>query len=164
MKTEHDLDRLRVTNEIAKLGLDAFKEHAAAGRTEAEVAADVQAAIVARGHGFEGTRTVRAYASVWSGPETAVGWQYFLHRDRRIERLRTVYMETLLWWHSSSEAGPPMTLGRAGEQLTRLISLLDLEPGSVAPLVDLPTPRKWGAPAALPPPSRTPRAPREASG
>jgi len=93
VKTEHDLDRLRVTNEIAKLGLDAFKEHAAAGRTEAEVAADVQAAIVARGHGFEGTRTVRTYASVWSGPETAVGWQYFLHRDRRIERDDVVMLE-----------------------------------------------------------------------
>jgi len=93
VKTEHDLDRLRVTNEIAKLGLDAFKEHVAAGRTEAEVAADVQAAIVARGHGFQGTRTVRAYATVWSGPETAVGWQYFLHRDRPIERDDVVMLE-----------------------------------------------------------------------
>jgi Xaa-Pro dipeptidase len=93
VKSEHDLDRLRVTSEIAGFGLDAFKEHAVAGRTEAGVAADVQAAIIARGHGHEGTRTVRAYATVWSGPETAVGWQYFLHRDRRIEQDDVVMLE-----------------------------------------------------------------------
>jgi Xaa-Pro aminopeptidase len=93
VKTGHDLDRLRVTNEIAKLGLEAFKEHAVTGRTEAEVAAEVQAAIVAGGHGYEGARTVRAYATVWSGPETAVGWQYFLHRDRRIEPDDVVMLE-----------------------------------------------------------------------
>ena len=93
VKTQHDLDRLRVTNEIAKLGLDAFKEHAVPGRTEAEVAAAVQAAIVAGGHGYDGTRTVRAYATVWSGPDTAVGWQYFLHRDRTIMRDDVVMLE-----------------------------------------------------------------------
>ncbi len=93
VKSEHDLARLRVTNGIAKLGLDAFKEHAVAGRTEAEVAAAVESAIVAGGHGYEGTRTVRAYATVWSGPETAAGWQYFLHRARRIEHDDVVMLE-----------------------------------------------------------------------
>lgn len=93
VKSEHELDRLRVTNEIAKLGLDAFKEHAVAGKTEAEIAAAVQSAIIAGGHGYEGTRVVRTYATVWSGPETAVGWQYFLHRDRRVERNDVVMLE-----------------------------------------------------------------------
>jgi Xaa-Pro aminopeptidase len=93
VKSEHELGRLRVTNEIAKLGLDAFKEHAVPGKTEAEIAAAVQAAIIAGGHGYEGTRVVRTYATVWSGPETAVGWQYFLHRDRRVERNDVVMLE-----------------------------------------------------------------------
>lgn len=93
VKSEHDLDRLRVTNEIARFGLDAFKEHALPGRTEAEIAAEVQRAIIARGHGYEGTRVVRTYATVWSGPETAVGWQYFLHRDRRVEEGDVVMLE-----------------------------------------------------------------------
>jgi Xaa-Pro aminopeptidase len=93
VKSEHDVARLRTTNEIAKLGLDAFKQHARAGRTEAEVAAAVESAIVAGGHGYNQTRTVRAYATVWSGPETAVGWQYFLHRDRRIEPDDVVMLE-----------------------------------------------------------------------
>jgi len=93
VKTPEELDCLRVTNEIARLGLDAFKEHAVAGRTEAEVAAAVESAIVSGGHGYEGTRTVRAYATVWSGPETATGWQYFLHRARKIEPDDVVMLE-----------------------------------------------------------------------
>ena len=93
VKTPDELDRLRVTNEIARLGLDAFKEYAVAGRTEAEVAAAVESAIVSGGHGYKGTRTVRAYATVWSGPETATGWQYFLHRARKIEPDDVVMLE-----------------------------------------------------------------------
>lgn len=93
VKTGEELDRLRLTNEIASLGLDAFKEHARPGRTEAEVAAAVESAIVTGGHGYADTRTVRAYATVWSGPETAAGWQYFLHRARRIERDDVVMLE-----------------------------------------------------------------------
>jgi Xaa-Pro aminopeptidase len=93
VKSPEELDRLRATNEIARLGLDAFKEHAVAGRTEAEVAAAVESAIVSGGHGYPGTRTVRAYATVWSGPETAVGWQYFLHRARKIEPDDVVMLE-----------------------------------------------------------------------
>lgn len=92
-KTEHDVERLRVTNEIARFGLDAFKEHSVAGRTEAEIAAAVGAAIVARGHGYRGTRVVRCYPTVWSGPETATGWQYFRSRDRKVEQDDVVMLE-----------------------------------------------------------------------
>jgi Xaa-Pro aminopeptidase len=92
-KTEHDLERLRVTNEIARFGLDAFKEHSVPGRTEAEIAAAVGAAIVAKGHGYKGTRVVRCYPTVWSGPETAVGWQYFRSRDRKVELDDVIMLE-----------------------------------------------------------------------
>jgi Xaa-Pro aminopeptidase len=92
-KTERDLERLRVTNEIARFGLDAFKEHSVAGRTEAEIAAAVGAAIVANGHGYKDTRVVRCYPTVWSGPETAAGWQYFRSRDRKVESDDVVMLE-----------------------------------------------------------------------
>jgi Xaa-Pro aminopeptidase len=92
-KTERDLERLRVTNEIARFGLDAFKEHSVPGRTEAEIAAAVGAAIVANGHGYRGTRVVRCYPTVWSGPETAMGWQYFRSRDRKVEPDDVVMLE-----------------------------------------------------------------------
>lgn len=92
-KTEHDIEKLRVTNEIARFGLDAFKEHSVAGTTEAEIAAAVGAAIVAKGHGYRGTRVVRCYPTVWSGPETASGWQYFRSRDRKVEPDDVVMLE-----------------------------------------------------------------------
>ena len=93
VKTDHDLERLRVTNEVAVIGLDAFKEHAVAGRTEAEIAAEVGRAIVARGHGYHGARVVRCYPTVWSGPETVTGWQYFRSRDRVVEPDDVVMLE-----------------------------------------------------------------------
>jgi len=92
-KTDSDIERLRITNEIACIGLDAFKEHSLPGHTEAEIAAAVGAAIVARGHGYKGTRVVRAYPTVWSGPETATGWQYFRSRDRKVEQDDVVMLE-----------------------------------------------------------------------
>jgi Xaa-Pro dipeptidase len=92
-KTERDVEKLRVTNEIARFGLNAFKEQAVAGRTEAEIAAAVGAAIVAKGHGYKGTRVVRCYPTVWSGPETATGWQYFRSRDRKVEPDDVVMLE-----------------------------------------------------------------------
>jgi Xaa-Pro aminopeptidase len=93
IKTEHDVERLRIVNEVAKFGLDAFKEHAVAGRTEAEIAAEVGKAIVARGHGHRGARVVRCYPTVWSGPETSSAWQYFRHRARRVEPDDVVMLE-----------------------------------------------------------------------
>jgi len=93
VKSDRDVERLRVTNEVARFGLDAFKEHAVAGRTEAEIAAAVGAAIVAKGHGHRGARVVRCYPTVCSGPETATGWQYFRSRDRKVERNDVVMLE-----------------------------------------------------------------------
>lgn len=93
VKTADEIARIRLTNEIAGFGLDAFKEHVVAGRTEAELAAAVDSAIVARGHGHKDARVVRSYATVWSGPETANGWQYFRHRARRIEPNDVVMLE-----------------------------------------------------------------------
>jgi Xaa-Pro dipeptidase len=93
VKTADEIERIRVTNEIACFGLDAFKEASVAGRTEAEVAAAVNSAIVSKGHGYRGTRVVRSYPTVWSGAETANGWQYFRHRSRVIESNDVVMLE-----------------------------------------------------------------------
>lgn len=93
VKTEYDLERLRITNEVAMIGLNAFKEHALPGRSEAEIAAEVGRAIVAEGHGYRGARVVRCYPTVWSGRETATGWQYFRSRNRAVERDDVVMIE-----------------------------------------------------------------------
>jgi Xaa-Pro aminopeptidase len=92
-KTPDETEQLRVTNEIAMFGLEAFKELAEAGRTEAEIAALVEAAIQTKGHGYRGARTVRAYAQVWSGPDTSVGWWAFRSRARTVEQNDLVMIE-----------------------------------------------------------------------
>jgi Xaa-Pro dipeptidase len=93
VKTEAELERLRRVNEIAMIGLEAFKEHAVAGKTEVEIAAAVEQAVFVRGHGYGGARVVRAYATVYSGPDLANGWQYFRARQRTVERDEVVMIE-----------------------------------------------------------------------
>jgi Xaa-Pro dipeptidase len=92
-KTDFDLDRLRTVNEVAMIGLDAFKRKAVPGITEAGLAAEVEAAVLRDGHGHRGARVVRSWASVWSGPETDIAWQYFRSRPRRIESDDVVMIE-----------------------------------------------------------------------
>jgi Xaa-Pro aminopeptidase len=94
VKTPTEVERIRRTNEIAMLGLDAFHSAVRPDRTEVEVAADVAHAIATRGHGHGGARVVRAYPTVFSGPDLAErGWQYFRSRQRVIERGDVVMVE-----------------------------------------------------------------------
>ena len=93
IKTDRDLEKLRTVNEIAMIGLNAFKEHAVRGRSEVEIMAAVEAAVCAEGHGHNGARVVRAFATVYSGPDVADAWQYFRSRTRVVERDDVVMIE-----------------------------------------------------------------------
>lgn len=93
VKTERDLEKLRTVNEVAIIGLNAFKEHAVPGKSEVEIMAAVEAAVCAQGHGHDGARVVRAYATVYSGPDLANGWQYFRSRTRVVEPDDVVMIE-----------------------------------------------------------------------
>jgi Xaa-Pro aminopeptidase len=88
------LARLRVAREIAGFGLEAFGSAVQPGRTEAEVAADVERAILA-GTGYKGTAHARAEALVFSGTERLdrVSWGYATSTARRIERGELVMLE-----------------------------------------------------------------------
>jgi Xaa-Pro aminopeptidase len=92
IKTDHDIERLRLVNEIAGMGMDAFKEAARPGRTEIEIAAAVESAI-ALGTGYGRARVTRGFATVSSGPDAAVGWQYFRSRARAVENGDWVLLE-----------------------------------------------------------------------
>lgn len=93
VKTDEEIERIRIANEIAQFGLSAFKEHALPGRTEAAIMAEVEAAVAKRGHGHRGTRVTRAWATVTSGSSTANGWQYFRSSDRVVETNDVVMLE-----------------------------------------------------------------------
>ena len=93
VKSSHELARITVANEIVMLGLDRFKEYAQPGRAEADIAAEVEATIQRRGHGYKGARVVRAYAMVWSGEDTAMGWWAFRSRNRAVAADELVMIE-----------------------------------------------------------------------
>jgi Xaa-Pro aminopeptidase len=93
VKTERELEKLEIANEIAGFGMLAFKQEARAGRTEVEIAAAVETAIEVEGHGYRGARVVRGYATVYSGPDLTDGWQYFRSRPRRVEPGELVMLE-----------------------------------------------------------------------
>jgi Xaa-Pro dipeptidase len=93
IKSDRDLEKLRTVNEIAMIGLNAFKEHAVRGRSEVEIMAAVEAAVCSEGHGHNGARVVRAFATVYSGPDVADAWQYFRSRTRVVERDDVVMIE-----------------------------------------------------------------------
>src|SRR5690242_18489810 len=93
VKTERELEKLEIANEIAGFGMLAFKESARAGRTEVEIAAAVETAIEVEGHGYRGARVVRGYATVYSGPDLRDGWQYFRSRPRPVEPGELVMLE-----------------------------------------------------------------------
>jgi Xaa-Pro aminopeptidase len=94
-KTPAELGRLRVANEIAGFGIRAFSAAVDEGRTEAEVAADVERAILAQGTGYKGTVHARGEALVFSGLERLyrVGWGFAPATSRRLERGDPVMLE-----------------------------------------------------------------------
>ena len=70
-KTPEEIARLRLTNEIAALGLEAFCAAYEPGRTEAEVAAQIEATIMSRGIGYKGARHVRSWTQLMTGRDSA---------------------------------------------------------------------------------------------
>src|SRR6266540_2275551 len=69
IKTEQELERMRLANELAALALEQVRANLRAGMTEAEVAAAWEGAVHARGTGYEGkVENARGYSLVWSGP------------------------------------------------------------------------------------------------
>jgi Xaa-Pro dipeptidase len=69
IKTSYELDKLRIANEIAEMGLLDALSKLAVGMTEAHVGAMVEYKIRADGPGHKGARLVRSEAEVGAGPE-----------------------------------------------------------------------------------------------
>ena len=67
-KTAYELDKLRVANEIAEMGIQYALDNLKPGMTEAEIGAMIEFKIRASGPGHKGARLVRAFAEVGAGP------------------------------------------------------------------------------------------------
>ena len=77
-KTDYEIGKIRLANEVACLGLKAFAENLLPGRTEAQVAAAVQSAIHAQGIGYKGAQSVWAWPLVMSGLNTVTSHRPYL--------------------------------------------------------------------------------------
>jgi len=67
-KTDYELDKLRIANEIAEMGLNYAVSELEPGMTEAQLGALVEYKIRADGPGHKGARLMRASAEVGAGP------------------------------------------------------------------------------------------------
>jgi Xaa-Pro dipeptidase len=69
IKTEQEIERMRLANELAALALERVQESLEPGMTEAEAAAAWEGAVHAIGTGYEDkVENARGYSLVWSGP------------------------------------------------------------------------------------------------
>jgi Xaa-Pro dipeptidase len=84
-KTEREIQRVRIANEIADIGLAAFFREAVPGRREVEVSAAVESAVHVQGVGYEGVNNARAEAEVISGRRTSIAWDFPTSSQRMLE-------------------------------------------------------------------------------
>ncbi len=94
VKTDGELERLALANQVAGIGLERFAQALQPGRTDAEMVGLVEAAIVSEGTRLAGVSRVRAFAQVSSGPDTARAWRpCVVSTDRAIEAGELVVLE-----------------------------------------------------------------------
>jgi len=92
-KTPTELARIGIANEVAAIGLRAFKEHSVEGATEAAVSAAVEGAIRREGCGYKGARFAFAWGQVTAGPATSENWGYPVSSARKLQRGDFVVVE-----------------------------------------------------------------------
>jgi Xaa-Pro aminopeptidase len=94
VKTEYDLSRLKVANELAEIGANEFLKKLEPGMTEVGISALIEGTIRARGAGYKGARLVWAEAETASGPSnTAKASLLIPSTDRVIEEGDLVMVE-----------------------------------------------------------------------
>jgi Xaa-Pro aminopeptidase len=72
IKTPQEIERMRLANELAALGMEYADNHIRPGMKESEVAAMIEGHIHAVGVGYKGkVEMARAFTLVWSGPGIA---------------------------------------------------------------------------------------------
>jgi Xaa-Pro dipeptidase len=102
-KTPREVDRLRTVNDIARMGLRTFFDQVVPGNTEIGIASAVEATVLTGGVGHKGVRVARAWASIMSGPDSALAYKPYLPTtQRRLEAGDLALIELPVvadgWW------------------------------------------------------------------
>lgn len=93
VKTEREIQRVRLANEVADYGLAAFFREAIPGKRESDIAAAVESAILTQGIGYKGVIHARGEAEVISGPRTGSSWDFPTTTNRLVENGDLVVIE-----------------------------------------------------------------------
>lgn len=67
IKTAQEVERMRLANELAAIGMEYARDHIRPGMKESEVAAMIEGHIHGVGVGYKGVEMARAFTLVWSG-------------------------------------------------------------------------------------------------
>lgn len=92
IKTPADAESLRKTHRIALKALETFHAAALPGRTEAQIAAEIESVVHSQ-TGLDGIDTSRAWACVQSGPNTAKSGCFNRSSGRRLQDKDPVLLE-----------------------------------------------------------------------
>ncbi|MFQ5776420.1 MAG: M24 family metallopeptidase [Terriglobia bacterium] len=123
IKTEQEIERMRLANELAAVGMEYARAHLKPGMKESEVAAMIEGHIHAQGVGYQGkVEMARAFTLVWSGPGIAT---FTATSDRPIQEHEPTLVE--LWvcadgyWTDLTKNLCPGRLTREYDQLLDLL-------------------------------------------
>ncbi len=126
-KTGAEIERIRIANEIAAMGLAAFERHVKPGVRGVDLLAAVEHEVVVRGTGYRGVRHVRAFAQVSTGPaETAVAYRPCeISTMRRLEPGEIALLELAVtadgYW---SDRTRPCAAGEPEAEMVRRFDLI----------------------------------------
>ncbi|RLF20063.1 MAG: hypothetical protein DRN15_03770 [Thermoprotei archaeon] len=95
IKTELELEKITLANELAYIGLKAVVEKLGEGVKESELAAEAERAVYAEGVGYRKlVRRARAFAFVMSGENSSRAWYPFnISSERRVRKGDVVLIE-----------------------------------------------------------------------
>jgi Xaa-Pro dipeptidase len=82
-KTQEEIERIRLANQVARIGLDAWRSALVPEATEAEAAAKAESAVLSQ-TGRDEIDTARAWAMVQSGPNTMNAGRFNRSSGRRL--------------------------------------------------------------------------------
>ena len=123
IKTEQEIERMRIANELAALAMEHVAERIAPGMKESQVAAIWEGYVHGEGVGFEGrVEMARGFSLVWSGPGIAT---FTATRDRPIVEDQPTLFEIWVcvdgYWSDLTKNVCPGTLAPEYVELLELL-------------------------------------------
>jgi len=126
-KTPWEIEKIRLANELANMGIATFFEMADVGRSAIELAAAVESDIMVHGAGYKNARRVRAFAQVAAGNrEASAGWRPFeVTTATKLQKGDLAILELAVvadgYWADRTRA---RSAGPASEKIQRLNSIV----------------------------------------